>query len=188
MKDMNEKTTLAVRLLAPEFGDEEHESLDHEANALAERRVRAHRLRLMGRKLAEIAAELRCSIPTVSRDLSHIRESFRLLALRDAADQRAQLLDELSFAKAEARDAWLQSKNNSVEESSSRRTTGTGAYDQTASKRKTREGNPAYLRTYIEALRLHGQIVGLAGGADPKDKAGPVPVKLVSGIDPAALV
>jgi hypothetical protein len=185
---MSEKTAIAVRLLAPEFGDEEPDSLDHESNAIAERRVRAHRLRLTGRKLAEIAAELRCSIPTVHRDLAHVRESFRLLAMQDAAGHQAQLLDELSFAKAEARSAWLESKTASVETSASRRTTGAGAFDQTAQKRRTREGNPAFLKTYLEAMKLHGQIVGLASGEDAKDKVGPPPVKLVAGVDPVELV
>jgi hypothetical protein len=188
MKTMNEKTALAVRLLAPEFGDEVPDALDTESSIIAERRVRAHRLRLTGRKLAEIAAELKCSVPTVHRDLAHVRTSFKLLAQQDAADHRAQLLDELSFAKAEARSAWLESKSTSFETTASRRTTESGAYDQTARKQKTREGNPAYLKTYLEALRLHGHIVGLAGGDDTKDKAGPPPVKLVAGIDPLELV
>jgi hypothetical protein len=188
MKVMDEKTALAVRLLAPEFGDEGPDALDHEDNALAERRVRAHRLRLTGRKLAEIAAELKCSVPTVHRDLAHVRTSFKLLAQQDAADHQAQLLDELSFAKVEARSAWLESKNTSFETTATRRATESGAYNQTARKQRTREGNPAFLKTYLEALRLHGAIVGLTGGNDTKDKAGPPPVKLVAGIDPVELV
>jgi hypothetical protein len=188
MKVMSEKTTLAVRLLAPEFGDEAPDLLDTESSIIAERRVRAHRLRLVGRKLAEIAAELKCSVPTVHRDLAHVRTSFKLLAQQDAADHQAQLLDELSFAKAEARSAWLESKSTSFETTASRRTTGAGAYDQTARKQKTREGNPAYLKTYIEALKLHGAIVGITSGEDPKDKSGPPPVKMVAGVNPMELV
>jgi hypothetical protein len=178
----------AIRILCPEFGDEDSDALDTESSIIAERRAKAHRLRCQGKKLAEIAAELKCGIGTVHRDLAHVRESFKLVALQDAADHRAQLLDELAFAKREAVEAWMASKGEATETSTSRRSAAAGDFSMASVKRKQRDGDPRFLKMFVETLRLHGQIVNVISQDDVKDKDAPTPVKIVAGIDPVEVV
>jgi hypothetical protein len=178
-----------VRLRFPEYADELPEDLDGESNTVAERRYKAHALRCRGKRLADIAAELKCSPATVSRDLEHVRESYRLFVHQDAAEHAAAVAVDLRHIYDEALAAWERSKGVTLEESSSRRRGQHGTFDVAAVKKKQRDGNPAYLREMREAIKLIGILTGVIDKDAVKERGDKAPpVKLVAGIDPVELV
>src|SRR5262245_7196134 len=86
-------TPLALRLLWPEMEPEAPDQpLDNESALIAERRAKVFRLYTRGMSIRGIAEHesVKCSKSTVGRDVQHVAESYRLIALQDAAAHLAR--------------------------------------------------------------------------------------------------
>lgn len=177
---------LALRLLWPEMAPEPVDSLDQESAALAERRAKVFRLYARGLSIRAIAEHesVKASKSTVGRDVQHVMDSYRLIAMQDAAAHVARELSRLAILEAEALDAWDRSKGEQREEASASR----GEFQSSSTKRRTRDGNPSFLKIAVVCWDRRCRLLGLLKSDDFRADAGLPPVKLVAGMDPTELV
>jgi hypothetical protein len=176
-----------ARVLYPELGDEPVDRIDHETLILAERRARVTRLYARGKTMRQIAGEVGTSAATVCRDVGHVLESLVQAGMQEMEVKRASMLAKLKMREAALWEAFERSQGESTETSTSRRNTGGGSFDQVGIKRRQRDGDPRWMRllegVWEQEARLHGVVT-----KENTDADGPVPVKLVAGVNPLELV
>jgi DNA-binding CsgD family transcriptional regulator len=132
--------------------------------AKANQEERAYKLRLRGRPVVEIAAELGVSDRQVRTYLRRVED--RMKADLVARDGEAGVLKQfavLNLVLEEALDAWERSKNPSVTRSASREKDAEGNTTKTRVSETVEEqiGNPAYLDAAMKALRAIRDLLGL---------------------------
>lgn len=130
----------------------------------ANQEERAYKLRLRGRPVVEIAAELGVSDRQVRTYLRRVED--RMKADLVARDGEAGVLKQfavLNLVLEEALDAWERSKNPSVTRSASREKDAEGNTTKTRVSETVEEqiGNPAYLDAAMKALRAIRDLLGL---------------------------
>jgi DNA-binding CsgD family transcriptional regulator len=132
--------------------------------AKANQEERAYKLRLRGRPVVEIAAELGVSDRQVRTYLRRVED--RMKADLIARDGEAGVLKQyavLSFIVDEALEAWEKSKAPSVTRSASREKDAEGNTVKTRVSETVEEqvGNPAYLDAAMKALKSIRELLGL---------------------------
>jgi DNA-binding CsgD family transcriptional regulator len=170
----------------PEITPAEGRTLDAETFRIADRRLAVVRLYRRGLSMAAIAREVKCSPGTVHSDIHAVLDNVKRQAARTARDHLADALQRLTDRECELERDLERSRGEFVETVAGRRVVGTGAVDATSVKKKTRYGDPKLHALLVKCWELRCQLLGLL--ADAKTDPGSVPVKLVSGIDPAELV
>ncbi len=126
------------------------------------RRMRVAALRLQGLNQYQIAAELKISQPTVSRDIAEIMSEWRLEATGDVFDFVAMEHAKINQIESEAADAWERSKKpGRMEETESENQEGKV---KPVGKRKLRterrDGNAAFLNVRCWCVETRLKIIG----------------------------
>lgn len=179
---------LAVRLLWPEAAPDDAGAVDHETAVMAERRAKTFRVFARGRSMREVAAEVGSSLSTVCRDVHHVLDGYRLVALQDAAALVGRQLAKLGEMQAAAWEGWLRSIGEQVERQAARRGRGEEVAKEARVRRRQRDGDPRFLMLLERYWRCECLLMGLLSRDDLKNKTTLPPTKLVAGIDPAEVV
>jgi hypothetical protein len=169
----------AIRLLWPELAPEPLDRLDNESAAIAERRAKVFRAYCQGKTIRQVAEE--CGIISksqVARDVHHVLDGYRLIALQDAAAHIASELAKLARIEAEAWAAWDRSQKTSHEEEREPSIL-TGKMSVSKIKNRRRDGTAEWLRIALDChdrrcrlLKLHTAESG--GESDVADYLGKV--------------
>ena len=170
----------------PEITPAEGRTLDAETFRIAERRLAVTRLYRRGLSMAAIAREVKCSPGTVHSDIHAVLDGVKRQAARTARDHLADALQRLTDRECELERDLERSRGELVETVGGRRVLQSGSVDSTSVKKKTRYGDPKLHALLVKCWESRCRLLGLL--ADAKDLPATVPVKLVSGIDPAELV
>lgn len=186
----------AQALFFPELTSEELQTTpDHESFLLIERRQKVAALRRKGMTWTKIAAEVGVnSHNTVRRDLEIIVDGYRRLCAVDVGYLIADAIHEITGHMADLREQWERSKEPRKESSRNRRTVGRadredgplrpGETETISAKTKETLGDPRYAALWQQCWEKRCMLLGILNKADLKP-AGPPPVKLVAGVDPA---
>jgi len=134
----------AIRILWPEMAPEAVENLDNESAVIAERRAKVFRLYTQGLTIREIAEHptVKASKSTVGRDVQHVAESYRLIALQDAAAHLAREIGRLGMIEAAAWESFERSRGESVESTTGRRDLARGVVADAGSATSARRRPP----------------------------------------------
>lgn len=132
--------------------------------AKANQEERAYKLRLRGRPVVEIAAEIGVSDRQVRTYLRRVEDCMKADLI--ARDREAGVLTQyavLSFIVDEALEAWEKSKNPNVTRSASREKDAEGNTTKPRVSETVEEqvGNPAYLDAAMKALKSIRELLGL---------------------------
>lgn len=189
----------ALALFFPHLTDQELQSpIDHESFLVAERRAKIASLRRQRKSHGQIATILGISKSTVNGDIHAVLDGYRRLAAVDAAYHIADALDALDAHMADLKEQWEKSKEPRKESASSRRTAAgrirnngeplaPGETETTSAKMKESLGDPRLAALWQQCWEKRCMLLGILNKADLKS-AGPPPVKMIAGIDPAEVV
>jgi hypothetical protein len=172
----------AIRLLWPEAG-----ASDRESAKTAERRARIFRAFTRGRSMLQIAEEHEITKTAVSRDVTHVLDSFRLSATQEASVHIARELARLATLETELWEAWDHSKADGIETTTSKRE-GRTPGGEARVKKKQRDGDGGIMRLILACWDRRCKLLGLLKAEDMNQKHDPLAVKSVAGTNPTDLV
>lgn len=171
----------------PEITPDEGERIDNETLILAERRLAVVRLYRRGLTMKAIAAEVKCSPSTVHKDIHAVLENVKRLTARTARDHLADALQRLNDREYEIERDLERSRGEQVETVAGRRVLSGGAVDATSVKKRTRYGDPRLHALLLKCWENRCKLLGLLSDVTAADGVA-VPVKMVSGVNPAEVV
>ncbi len=155
-------------------------SKDRQKSEISRDRRNIAALYLRGKTQVEIAAELRISQATVSRDLAAIREEWVKESVQAIDQRKAIELAKIDALELEYWDAWERSQIATKQEVSEVFGTGVGAGNKAKIQKRTTEqtGDPRFLSGVMQCIEKRCQIFGIGAS----DKKGGVSVNVGSGI------
>jgi hypothetical protein len=116
----------------------------------------------------EIAAALKISLTTVTKDVQHLREEWRETTKLDFAASIAEQYHRLNHVWREADEAWERSKDGVT--TAQKGTSGAVSHEQTSLRKDA--GDPAFLRTMLDATKQIALLLGLER-KDPEPETRP---------------
>jgi len=121
-----------------------------------DRRRKIADMRLRGLTQDEIAAELGVTQGAISRTLKRMSKEWQESASRNIAELKAQQLAEIASVKAEAWNAWSESRSTKTKRVAGKRG------DEVSSSITTEDqfGDPAYLSAVLKAITEESKILG----------------------------
>jgi hypothetical protein len=178
-----------LRLLWPEVDPGTEGRIDQETLLLAERRAKAVRAWVSGKSFRKVAEELgTVSKSTVGNDIKHVFDSYRLLALQDAASHVARELCRLAVLEESTWSAWERSMGAATERESAK-SAGKTPWERSKIKSRERDGNPLWMRLLQGFWDRRCKLLGLLKAEDFRHGGdGLPPCKFVSGFDPISKV
>jgi len=114
---------------------------------------KATSLRLKGRTLRQIGAEIGLHYSRVHRDLKEIEADLIQEARADMAELRAQTLAKLRHVQIEAQRGWALSIQDKIKVADNGQ--------DSITTRETQKGDPAYLNAYLKSVTEEAQLLGL---------------------------
>ena len=167
----------------PEITEDEARTLDHETFAIAERRTRVIGMYRDRLPMTRIAAECRCSLATVSRDIHAVLEGYKRLSARSADAKLSDLLQQLQRRENQLEEAWFRSMGEVPPALVPKKAADAmpAAADDYLPK-KARDGKAEYASLLLRVLETRAKLWGLLSEDAKSSLAGAGQLQLVEEI------